>query len=104
MHILCTEISRLICQSVDWMSTREFGSRLVAQTSRLQVIQKQRACSVHKDQSTDVPVSRLMVYPRVWQSTDMPVSRLVSPSLKLSVDWWLDQSIGRLRQVLERVF
>src|SRR3954462_15163501 len=62
------------------------------------------AGTVHKDQSTDVPVSRLMVYPTVWQSTDLPVSRPVLPSLKLSVDWWLDQSTGRLRQVLERVF
>src|SRR5438045_9716928 len=30
------------------------------------------AGSVHKDQSTDVPVSRLMFYPRVWQSTGWP--------------------------------
>src|SRR3954470_8105141 len=31
--------------------------------------QEHCAGTVHKDQSTGVPVSRLMVYPRVWQST-----------------------------------
>ena len=38
-----------------------------------------------------------------WQSTDCTGSRLLSPSLKLSVDWWFDQSTGRRCRVLERV-
>src|SRR5436189_238315 len=51
-----------------------------------------------------VPVSRLMAVPRVEQSTDIPVSRLVlSRNLHQSTGC-LDQSTDRLGRVLERCF
>src|SRR3954465_9467647 len=57
-----------------------------------------------RDQSTDMPVGRLMAFSRVEQSTDMPVSRLVlSRNLHQSTGC-LDQSTDRLGRVLERCF
>ena len=57
-----------------------------------------------RDQSTALQCSRLIFFPRVEQSTDMPVSRLVlSRNLNQSTGG-LDQSTDRLSQVLERVF
>src|SRR3954463_16370305 len=74
-------------------------SRLVAQTSRLKVTQEFCALLVHKTSRLMVPGSRLGVFPRVWQSTDMPISRLVLSRNMLQSTGCLDRSTGRLGRV-----
>src|SRR4051812_14990614 len=94
-------------------------SRLTAQCSRLGFFPKVLAVDLGSNQSTgsvpgaaDAQVQSTAVKEQSTGGTAESLgSRLtaqavdcLSPSLKHAVDWWFDQSTGRLRQVLERVF
>src|SRR3954470_7944269 len=70
------------CHSaVDWIFTREFGSRLGLRPVDWPSPKSNVHVSMHRSSRLLSQCSRLEIYPRVWQSTVYTVSRLVTPRL-----------------------